>query len=205
MRRLAGCTKGSMSRFAALLLAFVSLGGFAAASVAAPYPERPVKMIVPYPAGGSTDGTARLVAQKLSEMWGQAVVVDNRPGADTQIGNSAVASAAPDGYTLLVIATTFAISKSLYPSLPYDPARDFTPIASVAIAPFYLIVGSGSPAKTVGGANRHGRGRSRQAQLCGVERDEFHGGGADETGCRHRRDAHPLQGRRACRRGGGDG
>ncbi|MBK9605002.1 MAG: tripartite tricarboxylate transporter substrate binding protein [Betaproteobacteria bacterium] len=150
MRRLAGCTKGSMSRFAALLLAFVSLGGFAAASVAAPYPERPVKMIVPYPAGGSTDGTARLVAQKLSEMWGQAVVVDNRPGADTQIGNSAVASAAPDGYTLLVIATTFAISKSLYPSLPYDPARDFTPIASVAIAPFYLIVGSGSPAKTVG-------------------------------------------------------
>ena len=150
MRRLAGSTKVSIRQFAALLLAFASLAGFATGIAAAPYPERPVKMIVPYPAGGSTDGTARLIAQKLTEMWGQSVVIENRPGADTQIGNSAVSGAAPDGYTLLVIATTFAISKSLYPTLPYDPERDFTPIAPVAIAPFYLIVGSGSPANSVG-------------------------------------------------------
>lgn len=139
-----------MTTISARLAAFFCIACFSVGGMAAPYPDRPVKMIVPYPAGGSTDGTARLIAQKLSEMWGQAVVVDNRPGADTQIGNAAVAAAPPDGYTLLVIATTFAISKSLYPNLPYDPARDFTPIAPVAIAPFYLLVGSSSPAKSVG-------------------------------------------------------
>ena len=150
MRSLGVSSNGSKSRFATLLVGFFCLACLAAGGAGAAYPDRPVKMIVPYPAGGSTDGTARLVAQKLSEMWGQAVVVDNRPGADTQIGNSAVATAAPDGYTLLIIATTFAISKSLYPNLPYDQARDFTPIVPVAIAPFYLLVGNGLPAKNVG-------------------------------------------------------
>ncbi len=150
MKRLPAGLKDASTRWASLLVAFACLAFFSIGGAAAPYPERPVKLIVPYPAGGSTDGTARLIAQKLADIWGQAVVVENRPGADTQIGNAAVATATPDGYTLLVIATTFAISKSLYANLPYDPAKDFTPIAPVAIAPFYLVVGSSIPANSVG-------------------------------------------------------
>jgi tripartite-type tricarboxylate transporter receptor subunit TctC len=114
--------------------------------VSAAYPDKPVRIVVPYPPGGSTDVLARIVGQKLSENWGVPVLIDNKPGADTQIGNSFVAAAAPDGYTLLMITTVFAISKGLYPSLPYDPARDFTPISPIASSPFYIVVGSTVPA-----------------------------------------------------------
>lgn len=114
----------------------------------AAYPDRPVKIIVPYPAGGGTDAVARIVAKKLGETWGQGVVIDNRPGADTQIGNTAVASAAPDGYTLLVIAPTFTMHKYMVPELPYEPEKDFTPIAGMAVYPYYLVVGNDVPVKT---------------------------------------------------------
>jgi tripartite-type tricarboxylate transporter receptor subunit TctC len=116
----------------------------------AAYPERPVRIVVPYPAGGGTDAVARLVAKKLGDMWGQGVVIDNRPGADTQIGNAAVATAASDGYTLLIIATTFTMHKHMVPSLPYEPARDFVPIAPIAVYPYFLVVGNDVPVKTVG-------------------------------------------------------
>jgi len=113
------------------------------------YPDRPVKIVVPYPAGGGTDILARLLAQKLSEQWGKGVVIDNRAGADTQIGNAVVAQAAPDGYTLLIIATTFAMHKHMVDSLPYDPARDFVPIAPIAVYPYLLVVGNDVPVKNV--------------------------------------------------------
>lgn len=124
------------------LLAFPS---FAAAA----YPDKQIRIVVPYPPGGSTDGLARIVGQKLSEAWGVPIVIDNRPGADTQIGNSLVAAAPPDGYTLLMITTVFAISKGLYASLPYDPAKDFMPIAPIASSPFYIVSSVSFPPTTL--------------------------------------------------------
>jgi tripartite-type tricarboxylate transporter receptor subunit TctC len=129
---------------ALLLLAIAPIG-----AIASSYPDRPVRIVVPYPAGGGTDALARLVAHKLGEQWGKSVVVDNRPGADTQIGNAAVATAPADGYTLLIIATTFTMHKHMVPSLPYEPAADFVPIAPIAVYPYFLVVGNDVPVKNV--------------------------------------------------------
>ena len=111
------------------------------ASAEAAYPNRPIKMIVPYPAGGTTDFLGRLVADQFQTGLGATVVVENKPGAATTIGAEQVARAEPDGYTLLMAtSTTLAINKTLYKNLPYDPVKDFTPIALVAGVPFALIV-----------------------------------------------------------------
>ncbi|MEO8133261.1 MAG: tripartite tricarboxylate transporter substrate binding protein [Betaproteobacteria bacterium] len=150
MKRSALLVAQALPRIAARMTASLCLAFAATLATGAAFPDRPVRLVVPYPAGGGTDGAARIVAQKLSEIWGKGVVVDNRPGADTQIGNAIVQAAAPDGYTLLIVATTFAISKSLYSNLPYDPAKDFTPISPIGIAPYYLVVGTGVPANNVG-------------------------------------------------------
>ncbi len=131
----------------ALLVAFLFAAWSPIAAPADTYPDHPVRLVVPYPAGGGTDVLARLVAQKLGDMWGKAIVIDNRPGADTQIGNAVVATAAPDGYTLLIIATTFAMHKHMVDSLPYEPARDFVPIAPIAWYPYFLVVGNDVPVK----------------------------------------------------------
>ena len=107
----------------------------------AAYPGRTIKMIVPYPAGGTTDFLGRLVADQLKTGLGATVVVENKPGAATSTGAEQVARAEPDGYTLLMAtSTTLAINKTLYKKLPYDPVKDFTPIALVAAVPFALIV-----------------------------------------------------------------
>ena len=120
------------------------------ASAEAAYPSRPIKMIVPYPAGGTTDFLGRLVADQLQTGLGATVVVENKPGAGTTIGAEQVARAEPDGYTLLMAtSTTLAINKTLYQNLPYDPVKDFTPIALVAGVPFALIVNPSIPAKTL--------------------------------------------------------
>ena len=112
--------------------------------------NRPIKMIVPYPAGGTTDFLGRLVADQLQTGMGATVIVENRPGAGTTIGAEQVARAEPDGYTLLMAtSTTLAINKTLYKNLPYDPVKDFTPIALVAGVPFALIVNPSIPAKTL--------------------------------------------------------
>ena len=116
----------------------------------AAYPEKTIKIVVPYPAGGGSDAVARIVSKKLSDTWGKPVIIDNRPGADTQIGNQAVATAAPDGYTLLLVAPTFTLHKNMVASLPYDPGKDFTPIAPLAVYPYFLVVGNDVPAKTAG-------------------------------------------------------
>jgi tripartite-type tricarboxylate transporter receptor subunit TctC len=102
------------------------------------WPNRPVKMVVPYPPGGSVDPVARLVAEKLGGIWGQQVVVDNKPGASTIIGTDAVAKAPPDGYTILFTASTHVSNPLLFPSLPYDAFKDFTPIAPFYKAEFVL-------------------------------------------------------------------
>src|SRR2546423_7790952 len=116
----------------------------------AAYPNRTIKMIVPYPAGGTTDLLGRLVADQLKSGLGATVVVENKPGAGTTLGGEQVARSEPDGYTLLMAtSTTLAINKTLYKKLPYDPVKDFTPVALVAAVPFALIVNPSIPANTL--------------------------------------------------------
>jgi tripartite-type tricarboxylate transporter receptor subunit TctC len=120
------------------------------ASAQAAYPSRNIKMIVPYPAGGTTDILGRLVAEQLKSGLGATVIVENKPGAGTTLGAEQVAKAEPDGYTLLMAtSTTLAINKTLYKKLPYDPVKDFAPIALVAAVPFALIANPQIPAKTL--------------------------------------------------------
>ncbi len=115
-----------------------------------PYPSKPVRLIVPYGAGGPNDTLGRYFAKQLSELWGQQMVVENRPGAGANIGMAAVAKAPPDGYTLM-IAGSFAITvnPSLYRSMPLDPAADLAPIIRFASAPLIMVVAPGSPASSV--------------------------------------------------------
>jgi tripartite-type tricarboxylate transporter receptor subunit TctC len=116
----------------------------------AAYPSRTVKMIVPFPAGGTTDLLGRLVADQLKTGLGATVIVENKPGAGSTLAAEQVARAEPDGYTLLMAtSTTLAINKTLYKKLAYDPVKDFAPVALVAGVPFALIVNPQVPAKTL--------------------------------------------------------
>ena len=116
---------------------------------AATYPDRPLRFILPFPAGGATDTIGRTIAQKLGESMGQNVLVDNRPGAGGNLGIELAAKAAADGYTLLLCSPTCAISPSLYRKLNYDPQRDLAPISLVATIPTLLVVNPGVPAKSL--------------------------------------------------------
>src|SRR5688500_10531143 len=107
---------------------------------AANYPGRPIRMIVPFAPGGGLDISTRLIGQKLTERWGQNLVVDARPGAATIVGTEIASKALPDGYTILMITTTFAINPSLYKKLPYDPLRDFTPVTQLNSQPNIVVV-----------------------------------------------------------------
>ena len=114
------------------------------------YPARPVKLVVPYAPGGGTDIVARLVAQKLSEAWGKAVLVENKAGGNGFIGSEYAMKQPPDGYTLLVsIASTHATAQFLVPKLPYDPFRDFLPVTQLALSPVVLLVNPAQPWKTL--------------------------------------------------------
>ncbi len=114
------------------------------------YPTRPIRMIVPFPAGGATDIVARLVAQKLSEAWGQQVIVDNRGGAAGTIGSELAAKAPADGYTILVgTSSTHAIAQSLYAKLPYDSVKDFVPVVGLATSTITLSAHPSVPAQNV--------------------------------------------------------
>jgi len=104
------------------------------------YPAKPIRIVVPYPPGGFNDTLGRTLAMKLQEAWGQPAVVENKPGANTVIGTDAVAKAAPDGYTLLVVAFPFAVTPGLIRNMPYDTVRDFAPIALCAQSPNVLVV-----------------------------------------------------------------
>jgi tripartite-type tricarboxylate transporter receptor subunit TctC len=113
------------------------------------YPSKAVRMIVPFPPGGGTDFTARLIGQKLSETWSQPVVIENRPGASTIIGSEIVVRSAPDGYTLLMGSTNHTINPSLIAKLPYDTIKDFTPITVALTSSYVLVVHPSLPAKSV--------------------------------------------------------
>src|SRR5438132_4050329 len=129
----------------AALLALVALGASAQA-----YPTRPIRLVVPFPAGGTTDILARAAGQKLTESLGQSVIVDNRPGAAGNIGADIVAKSAPDGYTLLMgTVGTHAINASLYSKMPYDHVKDFTPVVLVAAVPNVLEVNPALPVNSV--------------------------------------------------------
>jgi tripartite-type tricarboxylate transporter receptor subunit TctC len=132
------------------VLLVVALSLAAAQVIAQPYPVRPIRLIVPYPAGGPTDFVGRTVGQKLSQFLGQQVVVDNRPGAGTIIGSELVARAAPDGYTLLfgTGGGTF-LAPLMLSKVPYDPHRDFAPVAMLVMSPQVLVVHPSVPAKSV--------------------------------------------------------
>jgi tripartite-type tricarboxylate transporter receptor subunit TctC len=132
------------------VVALLALAAISAQSVLAQsYPNRAIKLVVPSSPGGGTDIVGRIVAQKLSEQLGQQVVVENRAGAGTIIGNEAVAKSAPDGYTLLMGLSTLAINPSMYAKLPYDALRDFAPISQAVTVPNILTLHPSVPAKTV--------------------------------------------------------
>lgn len=113
------------------------------------YPNRPVRLIVPFSAGGATDVPARIMAQKLAEQLGQQIVVDNRPGAGGLLGTALAAQALADGYTLLMTSTPFVLSPHMYEKLTYDPLKDFVPITQFGSAPNVLVVHPALPAKSI--------------------------------------------------------
>ncbi len=133
-----------------LLLAFL-LAAFVAPTSgwAQGYPNRAVRLVVPFPAGGPADALGRVIADQLNKMWGQPVIIENRGGAGGNLGAEVVARAAPDGYTLLLNASSHVINASLYEKLPYDPIKDFTPVSEVASYMLVLVVHPSAPAKSV--------------------------------------------------------
>jgi len=133
-----------------IVAVLLATGLFSQQAALAQYPTRPVHIVVPYPAGGAVDAFARVLTQQLSEMWGQQVVVDNRPGASTMIGADQVAKSPPDGYTLLLTAElTLVIVPHLYEKIPYDPLRDFAPIVALVSATQALVANPSLPVMTV--------------------------------------------------------
>ena len=135
--------------FVGLVTAVAFVGAAHDAPAQSWYPARPVRMIIPFPPGGGTDLVARTLAQKLTETWGQPVIVDNRAGANGIIGTDLGAKSKPDGHTLLVVIATHAINPSLYRKLPYDTAADFAAVTLMAQYPFILTIHPSLPAKTV--------------------------------------------------------
>ena len=133
--------------FGALLFSTAVLASFTAHAQS--YPNRPIKIIVPYAAGGAVDIVARTVGQPLAEALKQPVIVDNRPGASANIGMEIAAKAAPDGYTLLMASNGIATNMALFPNLTFDGRRDFAPIAKIGYAPLVIVVPASSPAKSL--------------------------------------------------------
>ena len=129
-----------MRCFSIPVIALAALATPAFSQDAASYPGRPIRMIVPFAPGGGLDISTRLIGQKLTEKWGQNIVVDSRPGAATIVGTEIASKAVPNGYTVLMITTTFAINPGLYPKLPYDPGRDFTPVTQLNSQPNVIVV-----------------------------------------------------------------
>jgi tripartite-type tricarboxylate transporter receptor subunit TctC len=134
----------------ALALLALALGGLVGSpALAQDFPSRPIKVIVPFSPGGAVDGPMRLIAQEMSKRLGQAVVIENRPGAGATIGSEAVAKAAPDGYTLLLASQTNAISAALYPKLSFDPIDGFAAISLIGREPGVIVVHPSLPVQTL--------------------------------------------------------
>ena len=139
---------GRWFRMAAAAAVMFTAGG--SASAQSPFPSKPVHIFVPYAAGGGVDILARTLGDVVSRQWSQGVVVENRPGAGGVVASQALATSAPDGYTLIVVASGHATNPFLYPKLPYDTFKDFTPISLLASSPNILLVRANSPFKTLG-------------------------------------------------------
>ena len=143
-------TAGALrAMFFAVAAATLAATPSSAQSAADKYPERPIKIIVPFAPGGSTDILARVIGQKMLENWGQQVIVETRPGAATVIGTSAAAQAAADGYTVLITVSNLATNPALQPSLPYDAINDFEPVSLLCHAPLVPYVHPKFPPKTI--------------------------------------------------------
>jgi tripartite-type tricarboxylate transporter receptor subunit TctC len=139
-----------MARWTCALAAVAALtiaGGTAWAQDA--YPSKPVHLLVPFPPGGAVDIVARTLSDELAKRWGQPIVVENRPGAGGTIAEAVAAKAKPDGYTLILVASGHATASYLYPDLPYDPLRDFTPLALVGSSPNMMLVRADSPYRSI--------------------------------------------------------
>ena len=130
-----------MKRFTAVGAVFITVLAGALPAQAQQFPNKPIRVVVPYAAGGTSDILARQIGPKLTEAWGQPVIVENRPGANGNVGAEFVAKSAPDGYTLLLTDLGgLVISASVYPSLPFNPAKDFSPVVMVSYSPHVLAV-----------------------------------------------------------------
>jgi tripartite-type tricarboxylate transporter receptor subunit TctC len=138
------------SWFRIFAAAMVMLAAGGSASAQSPFPSKPVHIYVPYPAGGAVDILARTLGDVVSKQWGQSVVIENRPGAGGVIASQALATSAPDGYTLIVVASGHPTNAFLYSKLPYDTFKDFTPISLLASSPNIVLVRADSPFKTIG-------------------------------------------------------
>ena len=139
----------SAAQLSSVFIAFAVGGGFSPAAWTQAYPAKAIRIIVPFPAGGTSDILSRAVGQKLTEQWKQPVIVDNRPGASANIGAELLVKSPPDGYTLFCASTIHTINPSLYSKLAYDPVRDFTPITLLAATSQVLAVHPSVPVKTV--------------------------------------------------------
>jgi tripartite-type tricarboxylate transporter receptor subunit TctC len=135
--------------FRAIAAAAAMFAAAGAANAQSSFPSRPVHIFVPYPAGGGVDVLARTLGDVVSKQWGQSVVVENRPGAGGVIASQALAASPPDGYSLIVVASGHATNPFLYPKIPYDTFKDFTPISLLASSPNVLLVRADSPFKTL--------------------------------------------------------
>jgi tripartite-type tricarboxylate transporter receptor subunit TctC len=147
-----------MKKWAGLLLALLVNGAMLdAASAQTHYPTRPIRIVIGFGPGGLADITMRLLGQKLTDITGQQVIIENRPGAGGVVAAGAVTSAAPDGYTLFVLSSGIAISKSLLKTMPFDPVADFTPVSTVAFFDLLILAKASSPLRTVRDALAAGR------------------------------------------------
>ena len=163
------------------------------------YPGRAVRMVVPWPPGQATDLMARVTGQKVSEFWGQPIIPENRAGAGGMIGTDNVAKAAPDGYTILAASTGPITTAPLVQRTPYDPEKDFAPVAMIGISPYVLTVHPKFPAADCGGVRRQGAGGAGEVHLCLLR---HRGGGASDhpdvpLGGEARHGACALPGQRA--------
>src|SRR5215475_7561837 len=138
-----------MTKFIALFLFITLTTTTLSTAHAQPYPTRPIRIVIGFGPGGLADITMRLVGQKLTELTGQQVIIENRPSAGGIVAASAVTSAQPDGYTLFVLSSGIAISKSLLKTMPFDPVADFTPISTVAYFDLLILASASSPLHSI--------------------------------------------------------
>ena len=158
--------KAWMKRIIALVLALIALQALAQSDAA--FPARPIRLVVPFAAGGGNDLLARVISQRLQTAWGQPVLVDNKPGAGGNIGADFVAKSAPDGHTLLLATNTLTINPAIFATIPFDVRQDFAPVALAAATPFVLLVNNELPVKSVRDLIAHARAKPGKLSYASV-------------------------------------